>query len=476
MAASIPNFPRRGSLSFQKIVDVFLGGEGLPFAEVLSAERIERIFQKHGCLFGLHGVYTTAIMVWSFLSQVLRDGKEASCQAAVARVVSYCQMKGRRTPTQDTGDYCRARAKLSSTALRDLSCEVAEEVEQKADPKWLWKGKHHAKLVDGFTFTMPDTPENQAEYPQQKAQKPGVGLPIARAAAIISLATACVMDLAIAPYQGKETGESALLRSMLGSLARGDIAVMDRYYCSFMMIALLLGQGTQTCARKHHLRHSDFRRGRRLGKYDHLIVWTRPQRPTWMDEEAYQKIPETLMLREIRFNIVEPGRRTHSIDIITTLIDANEYTKEDIAELYGFRWNSELDIRSIKSNLNLSHVRCKSPEMVQRELWTTLLAYNLIRITAAGAALLHNKQPRQISFTSTCQYVLASWMQLSSGQIGQAELKNYRLTMLTQIANCQVADRPGRIEPRVLKRRRHGYKLMMKPRNELRHELHKRCT
>lgn len=476
MAASIPNSPRPDSRSFQKIVDGFLGGEGLPFATILSAERIERIFQKHGCLFGLHGVYTTAIMVWSFLSQVLRDGKEASCQAAVARVVSYCQIHGLQAPTEDTGDYCRARAKLSSDALRDLSCEVAEAMEQAAEPKWLWKGKLHAKLVDGFTFTMPDTSKNQAKYPQMKAQKPGVGLPIARAAAIMSLATACVMDLAISPYQGKETGESALLRSMLCSLSRGDIAVMDRYYCSFMMIALLLGQGTQTCARKHHLRHSDFRRGQRLGKYDHLIEWTRPQRPTWMDEETYWQIPETLVLREIRFNIVEPGRRTKSIDVITTLIDADEYTKEEIAELYGFRWNSELDIRSIKSNLNLGHVRCKSPAMVLRELWTTILAYNLIRTTAAGAAVLHDKQPRQISFTSTCQYVLASWMQLSGEQVSLATKEGYLLTMLEQISRCEVANRPGRLEPRVLKRRRHGYKLMMKPRNQLRRELRKRCT
>ena len=114
-------------------------------------------------------MYTTAIMVWSFLSQVVRDGKEASCQAAVARVVSYCQMQGLQTPTEDTGDYCRARAKLPSAPLRDLSCEVAEEVEQTAEPKWLWKGKLHAKLVDGFTFTMPDTPKNQAMYPQRNS-------------------------------------------------------------------------------------------------------------------------------------------------------------------------------------------------------------------------------------------------------------------------------------------------------------------
>ncbi len=476
MAAFLPDSPAPGSGSFRQVTDAFLAGEGLPFAHVLSAERIERVFAKHGCQFGLHGVYTTALMVWSFLSQVLRDGKEASCQAAVARVVSYCQQQGRSAPTADTGDYCRARAKLSAAAIRDLSHEVAEELDQAADPKWLWKSRHHAKLIDGFTFTMPDTPANQAQFPHPKSQQPGVGLPIARAVAILSLATACVQDLAQGPYQGKETGESALLRTLLGNLQPGDIAVADRYYCSFMMMALMLGQGTHVCARKHQCRHSDFRRGRRLGKYDHRIVWTRPERPDWMDEATYARIPETLTLREIRFQVIEPGRRTHTIDVITTLVDADEYTREDIAQLYGFRWNSELDIRGIKSSLNLGHVRCKSPEMVERELWTTILGYNLIRTTAAGAAWLHGKQPRQISFTSTCQYVLAGWMQLSLGLLEASAVDAYLRLVLRQIATCEVANRPGRLEPRVLKRRRHGYKLMQKSRHELRRELRKRCT
>ena len=476
MAIDIPNSPNRSGSSFQKVVDVFfLGNDGLPFSEILSTERIKRVFAKHGCAFGLHGVYTTAIVTWAFLGQVLRDGKEASCQAAVAHVVSYCLQTGIKPPTNDTGDYCRARAKLSEAALRDLSCEVATELEESADESWLWKGKH-AKLIDGFTFTMPDTEENQAKYPQQKGQEPGVGLPIARAVTILSLATACVMDLAIAPYSGKQTGEAALLRSMMGSLGTGDIAVMDRYYCSFMMIALLLCQGTQTCARKHHARHSDFRRGKRLGKYDHIIVWTRPPRPEWMDEATYAQIPKKLELREIRYHIVVPGRRTRTIDVITTLTDADEYTKEDIAELYGFRWNSELDIRSIKDSINLGHVRCKSPEMVHREVWTTFLGYNLIRTTAAGAAQVHGKQPRQISFTSTCQYVLASWMLMSCGLIQRPSLEDYLRTMLKQISECEVANRPGRLEPRVLKRRRHRYKLMRKPRNVLKQELRKRCT
>lgn len=476
MATRMPNSRPQGSADFRKVADAFLSGEGLPFADVLSAERIAHVFAKHGCLFGLHGVYNTAVVVWSFLSQVLRDGKEASCQAAVARVVSYCEQAGLDAPTEDTGDYCRARAKLSEAALHELSNEVAAEMEQAADSTWLWKGKYHGKLIDGSTFTMPDTPENQAEYPHPKTQKRGVGLPIARFVAIVSLATACAMDLAVGPYKGKETGETALLRTMLSSLLPNDIAVMDRYYCSYWMMASLRDQGTQACARKHQRRKSDFRRGKRLGKYDHLITWTRPPQPDWMDEATYAQMPKTLVLREIRFNIVEPGRRTKTIDLITTLTDAEEFTKEDIAELFGFRWNAELDIRSIKSNVNLGHVRCKSPEMVRRELWTTILGYNLIRTTAAGAAAVHGKQPRQISFTSTCQYVLASWMQLSGGLIPAAELDEYLYRMLQQIARCEVANRPGRLEPRVLKRRRHGYPLMQKPREELRAELREQCT
>ena len=470
MACDIPDSPRKRSCDFRPIVAALLAQTGLPFATILSAEKIERVFAKHGGLFGGNGIYTTAVMVWSFLAQVLRDGKEASCQAAVARVVSFCEQQGIAAPTADTGDYCRARAKLPQAALRELSCEVAEELEQAAEDCWLWKGKH-AKLIDGFTFTMPDTPANQAEYPQQRGQLPGVGLPIARTVAVLSLATGCVLNAAYGPYRGKETGETALLRSIMSSLKAGDVAVMDRYYCSFMMIALMLGKGTHVCTRKHQFRHSDFRLGKRLGKYDHLIIWTRPARPEWMDQETYDQIPETLELREIRYTVIEGGRRTQSIDLITTLTDADEYSTADIAQLYGFRWNSELDIRSIKAHLNLSHVRCKSPQMVGREVWAILLAYNLIRMTAAGAALLHRKRPRQISFTASCQYVLSSWMQLSCSLIAPAALEDYLRRMLRQIAHCEVADRPGRLEPRVLKRRRQRYQLMQQPRDVLRAEL-----
>ena len=364
---------------------------------------------------------------------------------------------------------------MSEAALHELGKEVADELQQRADESWLWKGRH-AKLVDGFTFTMPDTPKNLAEFPHPRTQKKGVGLPIARVVAILSLATACVMDAAIGPYKGKETGESALLRSMLSSLHSGDVAVFDRYYCSFLMIALLQLQGTDVCARLHQKRKSDFRTGKRLGKGDHLIVWTKPAKPDWMDQETYDRIPETLELRELRYTVVEKGRRTKTITVVTTLTDAALYSHAEIAELYGFRWNSELDIRAIKSSLNLAHVRCKSPEMVRRELRTTLLAYNLIRTTAANAAALHGKQARQISFTGTCQYVLSSWQLISCGVLTADQFGEHCRVLLARIAKCEVANRPGRLEPRVLKRRRHGYPLMQKPRNVLRQELRKSCT
>lgn len=468
----IPDSGGGGSLDFQRIRECFLSQPGLPFANLLSAERIERIFARHGNLFGIGQIYSTAIMVWSFLSQVLRDGKEASCQAAVARVAADCQSRQVAVPTADTGDYCRARSKLSVHALRDLTVELAAELEEQAEAKWLWKGRH-AKLVDGFTFTMPDTPANQALYPAPKSQKKGVGLPIARVAVILSLATACALDLEIAPYAGKETGETALLRQLLESFAAGDIAVMDRYYCSFMMIALLLGHEVQVCARLHSRRHVDFRRGRRLGKYDHLIIWTKPPRPTWMDEATYNTIPPTIEMREIRYQVCKPGYRSTELTIATTLTDATLYSKKDIAELYGFRWNSELDIRSVKQTLNLAHVRCKSADMVHKEIWTTMLGYNLIRTTTAAAALLHNKQPRQISFTGACQYVLSSWMLLSNDYIDATRSEASCRMLLKHIASCEVANRPGRIEPRVLKRRRHGYKLMQEPRSILRARLGK---
>ena len=460
--------------SFQQVTDAFLQTPGLPFAELLSADEIAQVFAKHDGLFGQDDVYSTDRVLWAFLGQVLRDGKEAACQSAVAGIATYQQQTGGLVPTADTGDYCRARKKLAVAALQELAVKTATRVQENAPEAWKWKGRD-AKLVDGFTATLQDTEANQAADPQPRTQKPGRGFPIIRACVVLSLASACALQLAYGPYSGKETGETALLRELLDTFSKGDVLVADRFYCSFFLIGLLLNRKVDVCARMHARRHVDFRRGQRLGKYDHLITWTRPARPAWMSEEQYATIPEKLELREIRFNLVIPGRRTQALTIATTLTDAEKYTKEDIAELYGFRWNAELDLRSIKQGLGMDHLRCKSPAMVRRELWTAMLAYNLIRTTAAAAAVLHHKQPRQLSFTSTCQYVLASWMLLSAGAVPAAQVLDHARTLLWRIAQCEVANRPGRVEPRVLKRRRHRYPLMRRPRAELRTEL-LQCT
>jgi len=453
---------------FDMVADPFLQDDGLPFARILPAETIERAFAQNDALFGQDDIFSTPVVLWAFLAQVLRDGKGASCAAAVADIATYMQQIGERVPSGDTGDYCRARAKLDHSTLRNLLGQTAQQLEDNARNDWLWHGLH-AKLVDGFTFTMPDTPVNQAAFPQQPEQAPGVGLPIARACAVLSLSTGAIHDLAIGPYKGKQTGETALLREILDCFSKDDVVIFDRFFCSYMMLVILKFCGVHTCTRLHQCRDSDFRRGRRLGDHDHWVTWTRPARPAWMPQELYEQIPLTLTLRELQFNVVIPGRRTETLTVITTLTDPVAYPKADIAALYGYRWNAELDIRNIKQTLHLDHVRCKSPEMVRLELWTTLLAYNLIRKVIATAAAIHGKQPRQLGFTLACQTILSFWMLMATGTCRNMQ-ELWRLALKRLAANV-VANRPGRIEPRVIKRRRHRYPLMTRPRQELRQNL-----
>lgn len=454
---------QRHNADFQLVAASFLDEAGLPLSSVLPPAEIERIFRRHDVMFGdtYNAIYGPAIVLWAFLAQVLSDGKMASCAAAVARIANFRIANGQAPPSADTGDYCTARAKLDERALHELAVEAASKIEQVAPDEWLWHGRH-AKLVDGFTATMPDTPENQEAFPQQTSQEPGIGFPIMRACVILSLATACVTEAAFGPYLGKKTGETALLRQLLDSFDERDILVADRFYCSYMMLIMLTQHGVDTCVRIHQRRPVDFRHGRRLGKYDHLIEWTRPQRPSWMDKATYATIPETITLREINFRVTENGKRTKTLTVITTLLDPGEYPAKDIAELYGFRWNVELDIRQIKQTLNLDHMRCKTPEMVRREFWTTLLACNLIRRVICSAAMRHGKLPRRISFTETCATILASWSCLSLGLHDASAVRK----LLKRIAMLEVPNRPGRIEPRVLKRRRHRYPLMKEPRRE----------
>ena len=432
--------PDISSNRFRTVAEPFLQQEGLPFAEVLSAQEIHQAFADHDGLFACDDIYSTDLVLWAFLAQTLRDEKAASCAQAVKDIRTYQVQTGGPVPCDNTGDYCRARAKLSRQVLRKLTRQAAKLVEKRARKDWLWHGLH-AKLIDGSTLTMPDTPENQQVFPQPSIQEPGVGFPLARICVVLSLATGCIHDFAMGPYEGKETGETALLRTLLEGFEEGEVVVFDRYYCSYMMLALLQLRGVHVCARLHQCRATDLREAKQLGPGDHLVTWTRPERPEWMSQEMYQTIPQTLTLRQVEFDVSEPGKRTETITVVTTLTDPRVYSAADLATLYEHRWNAELDIRILKQTLGLDHLRCKSPEMIKREVWTTLLGYNLIRKVIAAAAVVHDKQPRQLSFTGACNAIESSWMLLATGSC-RAPAELWRV-LLEGIAAHEVANRPG---------------------------------
>ena len=448
----------------------FLQAPGLPFAEVLSEREVEEAFAAEDVEFGqLDGsVYTPALTLWGFLSQVLHTGELRSCSAAVSRIIMLLVALGRDPCSSDTGAYCRARAKLPEVVIRRLAVQVGRKLESQVPADWLWQGRH-VKLADGTTLTMPDTPANQAAYPQNTAQKPGLGFPIVRMVVLLSLATGLLCDMALGPYAGKETGENALLRTLWDALSPGDILLADRLYCSYCLLALAMQRNVDCVVRLHQKRRVDFRRGQCIAHGDRLVQWRRPQRPEWMDEATYATIPTTLRLRQILVEVHEPGFRVEKLVVVTTLLDAQRYPAQDIAALYHYRWNAELDLRALKQSLAMDHLRCKSPEMIRKEIWTAWLGYNLIRKSIAQAALLHGKLPRQIGFAGARQAIAASWDRLTDAPASM--IHTLAAVQFEAIASHNVGDRPNRVEPRAVKRRPKPHRLLTKPRHEARKAL-----
>ena len=457
---------------FRLVLASILQASGLPFSEVLGEKEIEEAFDAEDAWFAQEegDVYTPAMTLWAFLSQVLYKEEQRSCLAAVSRVIVLLAALGRAPCAKNSGAYCKARAKLPETVIERLATRVAVGCEKQVSEEGLWKGRH-VKLADGTTVSMPDTEENQEEYPQQASQAEGLGFPIARMVVLLSLATAMVSGMAIGPYTGKETGEMALMRQLLDQLDSDDILLADRYFCSYFMIALLVERNIDFVARLHHARQQDAYRIKRLGKNDYLIQWRRPQRPTWMDQETYDRMPESLTLRQIDVNVAEPGFRVESFAVVTTLTDAREYSTSDIAELYRKRWLAELDIRAIKCNLGMDVLRCKSPEMVRKEIWTCLLAYNAIRKTMLQAALDAGLSPRQLSFTNAMQMMAASWVVLPL--LDKSSIASTITVQLASLTGLIVGKRPNRIEPRAVKRRPKPMRLLTMTREAARALLRK---
>jgi hypothetical protein len=384
------------------------------------------------------------------------------------RLIAFLVSQGQPPVSADTGNYCKARKRLPLSFIRRLVHKTGQVLQEKASPAWLWKGRT-VILVDGSTVSMPDTPANQEAFPQPRTQKRGLGFPIARFVAMICMATGAVLDLAVGPYKGKQTGETSLLRTLFGRLQKDTILLGDRYFGSYFGIAELMSREIDGVFRIHQRRKTDFRRGRCIGVEDHLVQWQKPARPEWMDEATYEQMPDEITVRELRFRVEHPGYRVDEIVLVTTLVDPIEYTKDELAELFLKRWNIELDLRSIKVVMQMDVLRCLSPDMVEKEVWTHMLAYNIIRAFMATAAGAEGTRPRELSFKGTLQAISAfrDLMQTADPD------RRARLwaVMLDAIAYDRVGDRPGRVEPRCKKRRPKSYKMLTCTRAEARKRL-----
>lgn len=459
--------PTSGSTdrSFELVRQSLLQSDSLPFADALTTEQIQQAFDAEGVSFGDNKdgengaadddgiVYTMGVTLWAMLSQALFTGVQRACRSAVQRVAVYYALLGVEVSSTNTGAYCRARAKVTEGVVRRLAEGVAEHCEAAVPRKWQWHG-FRTRVVDGTTFSMPDTEENQEEYPQSNTQAVGLGFPILRAVAMTSLATGMVLALATGPYAGKETGETALLRTLFHVFRRGDLALFDRYYAGWFMLALLQELGVEFVTLLHQLREADFNRGKRLGKGDHVVTWAKPPQPDWLDAETYARLPGKLEVREIQVTVDIPGFRTKSLVVVTSMRDQRVYSRSELARLYRRRWIVELELRDIKSTMQLDILRRKTPAAVRQELWTGILAYNLVRQSMLQSALAGNRQPHQLSFAASLQMLANTWVLAAVPPLVTTSARERLIALrLLNGHSHHVANRPNRVEPRAVKRR-----------------------
>jgi hypothetical protein len=386
-----------------------------------------------------------------FLAQAL--SADRSCQKAVDDAAVKRLAAGMAPSSTHTGAYCRARMRLPTQMVTTLTQYVGRSVSEHAPAAWHWRGRP-VRLVDGTTMRMPDTPANQAAYPQPRSQKPGLGFPLCRMVGLVCLGSGALLNAAVGRYRGKGGDEQSLLRSIVDTLERGDLLVGDAFYATYFLLCTLRERGIDAVFEQHGSRQrtTDFRRGQRLGVRDHLIVLPKPVlKPDWMSQADYEQAPPSLTVRELR-----TGGKT----LVTTLLCPKHTDKAALKSLYRSRWHVELDLRNIKTTLGMERLSCQTPAMTLKEIWVYLLAYNLIRLMMAQAASLADRLPRQLSFKHTVQIWIA-WTQHAQ----RIDHHNDKLCgLFVLIAQQRVGDRPGRIEPRALKRRPALYPLLTKPR------------
>jgi len=446
----------------------FLQDGDLPFSNVLSEKTVSHALSAINVRWA-DRIFTPLVTLWVFLGQVL--SADHSCRAAVARLIAHRLSQGQRPCSAETGAYCQARKRLPEKLFSEAARQTGCALETNVNPNWLWKGRR-VLIFDGAAVSMPDTSENQRDYPQPDTQKPGLGFPIARIAAIFSLACGAILDLGICRYAGKGQSESGLLRTMWTIFRPGDVLLGDRLMCAWVEMVMLKVRGVDSVCHFTSHRRADFRRGKRLGLGDHIVQWLKPTKPRSIDRETYNGLPEFLLIRECRVRVEQPGFRIKNLVVATTLLDADEFSKDDLVTLYRARWNAELDLRSLKRTLQMDVLRCKTPELVRKEIWTHILAYNLIRTIMAQAATKHEVAPRTISFKGAVQTLEAFQPVIAiQGQNNPAFRRHIYQKLLDAIATNRVAHRPDRYEPRLRKRRPKHYAFLRKPRNEVKRDM-----
>jgi len=360
----------------------------------------------------------------------------------------------------DTGGYCKARQRLPERLLSTLCLDTGAALADRPARDEFWFGRR-VKVVDGSSASMPDTPGNQAAWSQPSGQRPGCGLPVVAFVGVFCLATGALLALAMGQWFDHDLSLFSFVRD---AFVRGDIFLADRAFCSYAELALLRRRGGDSVVRLHQRRRTDFRRGCILGLQDHVVLWDKPTRcPKGLRQSDYRQLPEALSVREVRYRVDVPGFRTRQITLATTLLDAETYIPEALAELYFLRWDVEVDFRHIKTTMRMEHLRCKTPAMVRKEIWAHLLAYNLIRTMMWQAARTGRARARRLSFQGTIQHLL-SFRDLGPPSRDRTEKQD---VLLRLVAHQIVPYRPHRIEPRVRKRRPKNYRLMTRPRSEL---------
>jgi hypothetical protein len=443
--------------TLQEVRARFARDQGLPFASSLSELSILDALNEHGVKFR-DRLFSPVITIWGFLSQVLSE--DHSCRDTVSRILAHRAASGLEPCSPNTASYCNARSRLPTGVLRSLAKSTAQQLQQDLPEAWRWNGRN-VFIADGSHVSMPDTPENQASYPQPVVQQEGIGFPLARLVVLLSLASGACHDLAIAPYAGKGTGETTLLRQMYTSLSPGDEDVADALFDNYFLVYELRERGVDVVARVQAQRVGTVTvQSRPDGD---IIAWQRPNKPRGMSGEQYRNYPKTMLMRQVSVDARDKDNRAEQFEVVTTILDAS-LGGGQIGDLYERRWEGEVDIRSIKSVMKMDILRCKSPERVRKEIWAHLLAYNLLRTVMAIAAAESDVEPRKISFKGAKQALTAFAPKLEAARPeDRARLID---AMLKAVAYHRVGHRPGRWEPRARKRRPKPGARLMQPRAE----------